>query len=429
MFLLLLLACSGGTDEPSCAEGGSGTLSIRMDLPGEAWATAPAVEVFNAAGASMGVLDEPGTLDLPGGSYIVAALRGTVDEGAIGRAYGLLADTAATVCVADGETVEWEGEWTLQPSSEKLWVLSREAAYAFDAAALDAGGPVEPALTIEVPRSNDLRGLAVDAMGNLWIATAPTYGTRLLVYAPGGVDGSVEPMELSGGAFDPDDWVQVTALGFSGKRDLWVLVKGSYSSDAAVWGFDLSQAFNFVATGEPPTLPSSRLTVEGLDAPDGLTIDGSDHVWLADLGSDRVFDLGSGLGRSGDTTVTPGVAFTAGWEDDTGTHSLSGPTAVGFDPEGRLWVNYWTNPLMARFDAADATADNWTPDLRVGGSVLDLPAGLALDRAGRVWYGNEPQNGTGELVALDTDDGTERLRLSSAAALSPSTLVFDPGFR
>ncbi|GDX80308.1 hypothetical protein LBMAG42_21190 [Deltaproteobacteria bacterium] len=423
--LLLLLACPGGEpDALVCAEGGTGTLRAGLDLPDEVWVTAPSLAIYAADGTPMESMTASGDLELPGGRYTIAARRGTVDGSPVGAAFGLLDDTVARVCVVDGETTTWSGTWELQPSSGKLWTLSREAAYAFDPTALAAGGDVEPELTIEVPRSNDLRGFAVDPMGNLWIATAPTYETRLLVYPPRGADGSVEPAEFNLEAYG--SWAQVAALDFQAKDQLWVLLKGSNEGFAGLWGFGPTQALDWLATGEVPEAPGTTLTVEGVVAPEGIAEDASHRMWLADMASDTVFAVGSGFQDAGELSVSPEDQFLGGWDDETGTHTLNGPTALGFDDSGRLWVNYWTNPALARFDDPSSGGATRAPDLNVRGEVLELPAGLVTDHAGRVWYGNEPQDGAGELVALDGETGMELARARSADALSPTTLVFDP---
>jgi hypothetical protein len=163
-----------GADATSCATGGEGTLHLAMDLPDEPWNIAPSVEIRDAEGGWVSSLAASGEIALPSGLYTLAARRGTVDGTTVGTAYGLLDDTVQRVCVADGATTEWSGTWEHQPSSGKLWALSREAACAFEPGELSAGGDVTSALSLQVPRSNDLRGMAVDALGNPWLATAPT---------------------------------------------------------------------------------------------------------------------------------------------------------------------------------------------------------------------------------------------------------------
>ncbi len=423
MLLFTLLACPV-TETLPCAEGGSGTLQVALNLPTESWETIPALDVYDGDGAFVARVEEGASLELPAGLYTLAARRGTVDSGGrMGRAFGLLDQTVQQVCVVDGDAAEWAGTWELQPSSEKLWVLSGEAAYGFDDDL--TGTAVDPALTIQVDLSNDLRGLAVDPMGNLWIATSPTYDSRLLVYPPGGVDGSVTPLELGRELFVNGE--QIVALTFDDKDQLWVLMRNTNAGTPEIWAFSPERALGFLGTGLLPTAPSQRIIVEGMVAPDAMAVGPDDRLWIADFGGDQVLSVGVGAGVYADPlTVAPEQAFAGGWEDETGTHALGGPTGLGFDGDGRLWVNYWTNPVLARFDVPATGESLRAPDLLVDGSVLDLPAGLVLDRDGGVWYGNEPQDGAGELVSCDVDTGAERSRARSADALAPTTLVFDP---
>ncbi len=424
MLLFALFACP--EPEPDvCSDTGTGTLDLVLDLPAETWATVPAVEVYDADGAFVTRVESDTTVELPAGLYTLAALRGTVEGAPVGRAYGLLNDTVQRACIVDGEVQEWAASWELQPSSGKLWALSGEAAHGFDVDALATGGDVEPVLTINVDLSNDLRGFAVDAMGNLWVATSPTYGARLEVYPPGGADGSADPLTLGGDVFA--DAVQIAALAFDAKNQLWVLVRHTSSDTRGVWGFSAEQTLAFLAEGTVPGAPAAVFEVDGMVAPESMIVGPDDRLWIADFASEYVFALAAGQSASGGAaTLTPEVAFTAGWDDETGTHTLNGPTGLGFDAAGRLWVNYWTNPALARFDVADTGESLRAPDQFAGGNVLDLPAGLATDRDGRVWYGNDPQDGAGEIIALESEGGTEVARARSATALTPTTLVFDP---
>ena len=122
------------------------------------------------------------------------------------------------------------------------------------------------------------------------------------------------------------------------------------------------------------------------------------------------------------TEVAPEQVFTVSWEDDTGTHGLQGPTALGFDADGRLWVNYWTAGTLARFDTTSGASVR-EPDLMAGSDVLDLLSGLATDRRGGIWFGNERDGG--EIVSLDADSGAEDSR--AGVGDTPAVdLVFDP---
>ena len=425
LLLLLLIACSS-SGIADCDAGGTGSLSLTLDLPDQSWAAEPSVRVYSEDGAVVQTVEATETLELPGGLYTLAAWRGTVDSGAIGTAFGLLDNTVTRVCVTDGATTEWSGTWERQPSGEHLWVLSGEAAYGFGPEALD-DVESDPAITLDMPLTNDLRGLAFDPMGNLWTATSPTYGARFLVYPPSGVDGSAEPVVVGGGRFD--DQIQFEGLQFDESGHLWALVKWSNSVEIGLWQFTTDQLHALLGEGTVPDEPASDVEVEGLEGPDDLAVGPDGRLWIADYGSNRVVAIDGDLVAEGTVTVSPEVSFKARWEPPTGPGDGIGPTALGFDAEGRLWVNYWANPMLARFDSLPTGSDQWTPDLRVGDDVLSLVAGLAPDRNGRVWYGNEPQDGAGELVALDRDDGTETVRVRSADALAPSTLVFDPSFR
>ena len=421
MLLFALLACttSPSSSKSDCSEGGAGDLHLTLSLPDEDWETPPALAVYSSVGERVATVTEADrTLSLDSGVYTLVALRGTTAPEGVrtGEAFGLLHDTVQTVCLSDGETVEWGATWEEQPSSGKLWVTSGETAYAFEAAEL-ADGRVTPAWSITVPSSNDLRGFAIDPMGDLWIATSPTYGARLVVYPPDGLD----PVELSGDSLPAD--LQLQDLEFAPDGSLWALVSGSATGEVGLRAWSPAQAAAFLAKGALPLAPARTVTVDGMIAPEDCAFDPDGTLWIADFGGNQVLRVDL---STEDSVLTPVDAFTAGWKDGTGDHSLDGPTALGVDDEGRLWVNYWTSLTVARFDGTSSSAVARSPDLRVGSDVLDLPAGLALDHAGGAWFGDETQDGVGHLLAVDQGSGDASVDATSDEALVPTDLVFDP---
>jgi hypothetical protein len=406
-----------------CGEGGAGSLHVALDLPAEAWEKPPEVDVYDVDGAWVaGVTDPEATLDVPGGMYTVVARRGTVAGDVVGTAFGLLDHTATQVCVVDGETSEWSGTWELQPSSGKLWMTSGEDAGGFDPTALAAGGSAEPVVGFHVDRSNDLRGFGVDPLGNLWVATSPTYGAKLLVFPASAADGGAEPLELGAELFA--DNVQIQDILFDEKDQLWVLVAGSNAGVVGLWSFSPEQAFGFLASGVMPDRPAQDITVTGLVRAEDMAWGPDDRLWLADFDGDQVLSVGVGaVGGAEPTEVAPDRVITVSWDDETGTHTLNGPTALDFDATGRLWVNYWTSATLARFDSVDASGVR-VPNLMAGDRELDLLSALAPDRAGNVWYGNDT-GGSGEIVSIEGETGAERSR-AGVGDLPAIDLLFDP---
>jgi hypothetical protein len=234
----------------------------------------------------------------------------------------------------------------------------------------------------------------------------------------------VDPIELSLDGFG--EWAQVSALVFDEKDTLWVLVKGTNGGFAGLWGLGTEQALVYLATGEPPAAPALALTLEGVEAPEAIVKGPDDHLWIADFATDTVVAVADPAAEGGERTMRPEIALIAGWDDDTGSHSLLGPTGVAFDDAGRPWVNYWTNPALARFDTPADGGATRVPSRVIDGSVLDLPAALVTDHGGSAWYGNEPMDGAGEIVALSIETGMERARARSVEAESPTTLLIDP---
>ncbi len=412
-----------------CTGAGLGTLSVSLVVPEETWITAPALDVYNEAGTVVATVTTPtDSLELSGGMYVLAMRRGIApptDVAGLGvkSAFGSLGTTHAVVCVGDDATTEFEATWEEQPSSGAMWVTYGEHVFGFDQAALLVGNELPIVGDLFVDLSNDLRGFAVDAYGNLWTPTSPTYGARVVKFEPGAVLGG-ESVAFGGPAFD-EDAPQIEDIAFDDKEQLWLLIRHSNTAFVGLWGFSAAAVREFLAFGTLPGDPV-RITVDGLVAPEDIAFDLDGSMWIADFGGDQLVNVGlSSIEGAAAGSWTPSDTFHSTYYDATGSHTLTGPTTVDVDDNGRVWVNWFTAATVTRFD--DPTdIGNRIPSAIKSADVLDLPSGLAIDHAGSVWYGNEPQNGTGELVQLDQETLVQGTRGTSVNVIAPRDLVFDP---
>jgi len=111
--------------------------------------------------------------------------------------------------------------------------------------------------------------------------------------------------------------------------------------------------------------------------PHGLSIDGGDNVWVTDVGQHQVFKFS----HDGELLLSLGTARVPG--ADSAHFNL--PTDVAVLPDGGFYVSDgYQNTRVARFSASGAFLFQWGTK-GAGPGQFDLPHGVALDTAGRVY--------------------------------------------
>jgi len=145
---------------------------------------------------------------------------------------------------------------------------------------------------------------------------------------------------------------------------------------------------------------SSGSTATKLNGPEGLHVDHSGRLWVADLVNNRVLMFegaatlpGFGatadlvLGQPNFTTVTPGTTAT----------KMTGPSQVFVDAADNLWVADFHNNRVLKFAAVSGLANgaaatavlgqpDFTSSAAAGSAIkMDSPAGVMVDDAGRLW--------------------------------------------
>lgn len=153
--------------------------------------------------------------------------------------------------------------------------------------------------------------------------------------------------------------------------------------------------------------------------PHGLTVDRDDNVWLTDVGRQQVFKF-SPDGRLLLTLGERGVAGT-----DTAHFNL--PTDVAVRPDGGFYVSDgYRNTRVLRFDARGRFLTQWGKPGN-GPGEFDLPHGIALDRAGRIYVADRNNarvqvfDSTGRFVA---DFKGPLLGRPYGVAVSPDGTIF-----
>jgi len=111
--------------------------------------------------------------------------------------------------------------------------------------------------------------------------------------------------------------------------------------------------------------------------PHGLTIDHEDNVWLTDVALQQVFKFAP----DGRLLLSLGERGVPGAD----SAHFNYPTKVAVRPDGGFYVSDgYHNTRVVRFDAKGRFVSQWGAP-GSGAGELNLPHGIALDRAGRVY--------------------------------------------
>jgi len=143
----------------------------------------------------------------------------------------------------------------------------------------------------------------------------------------------------------------------------------------------------------------------GLSAPQGIAVDGSGNVWLANTasGSNSVTEL-SNLGA-----VVAGSPFDP-------SSSLKSPSGIAVDETGNVWVASNGNNSVVKLTSGGALSATYT-------TSIDAPTGVAVDGSGNLWVVN---NGNGSLTEISAGGATTNYPGASAGIASPLSIAISP---
>ena len=153
--------------------------------------------------------------------------------------------------------------------------------------------------------------------------------------------------------------------------------------------------------------------------PHGLTVDRDDNVWLTDVGRQQVFKFAA----DGRLLLTLGERGVAGAD----SAHFNFPTDVAVRPDGGVYVSDgYRNTRVLRFDAGGHFLSQWGKP-GSGPGEFDLPHGIAIDQAGRVYVADRSNarlqvfDSTGRFVA---DWHGPLLGRPYGVAVSPDGTIF-----
>ncbi len=199
------------------------------------------------------------------------------------------------------------------------------------------------------------RGVAVDAAsGQVWVADTKQY--RMQVVAPSNCDG-VAKFGTKGTAIDQFNWVDAVAIRGSDRR---AFIADTKNDRIAVYD---------VAARAPLAVYGQFGTTDGrFDSPAGIAVDPRDGtILVADTGNDRVVRLSISSNGS--------VTWLASYTSD-----LAGPEGVAVDGTGRIYIADTDDNQVVVLSSSGAFLGSFS-----GPTGLDEPAAVAVAPNGDVY--------------------------------------------
>ena len=252
-----------------------------------------------------------------------------------------------------------------------LWVASYDlnTIEMYTPAQRTGGGAPTPTVTITSASLGDPEQLAFDANGTLWVADYQNglIGfTKTQLAATGSVTATyviTDTSSSNSGTY---------AVAFDASGNAWV---------AASLGNRLSKysASQLAASGSPVPVATLTDTLSSLDYPSALAFDASGNLWVANDGyrdSTIVRYSASQLASGGQlipsvTILIPGV-----------NGNYGNPFGIAVDNRGTVWVADADNSVIDGFLASQVTTSGApTPSIVLGttGDAIDLPEQLVFD--------------------------------------------------
>jgi streptogramin lyase len=286
-----------------------------------------------------------------------------------------------------------------------IWVANYNGAVVseFSPTGLPASASGFPGAGLDQPHS-----IAIDASSNVWVANYQSvsgagnhHNGSVSVFSPSGA-------ELSGYGYTVAGIYYPLAIAADSTGVIWVADYGSSSASlltdagSAVSGSsgygasDLPftsavavdaghNAWFAVEGGAVRVTPSGAFTsFSCCDDPDGIAVDPTGNVWIADYNASAVIELNSAGSVANRTTINAGN---------------DGPRGIAVDGAGNIWAaNYVGNSVA---ELAGPTAAILSPTAGYGlDAPLQEPYGLAIDASGNLWLSNAGVNTLTQLVGL-----------------------------
>lgn len=377
---------------------GAGTCTVAANQAGnQTYGAATVTQSFTVYGA--------GTIVTMAGNGIA----GNAGDGGLATAASLTSPTGLSFDAAgDLDLADVGTDTARQVSTAGLIATiagSGSAGFAGD------GGPASAALL------NGPTGLALDALGNLYIADSANHRIRMIT--PGGVISTVAGNGTAG--YSGDGGLATAAelntphgLAFDAAGNLYIAdTANNVIREVAPQGLITTIA----GTGVPGYGGDGGSALQAqLDLPWGIAFDATGSLWLADAGNNVIRSIDTtGLIATG---VGTGVAGFAGDGLAPAAAQLAAPHWVAFDAAGNLYISDGGNQRVRMLSGGLMSTLAGTGNALYAGdggpasqASLASPEGLALD-------------GSGNLYVADSGDARIREIYGVGPAKSAQTIGF-----
>jgi trimeric autotransporter adhesin len=282
-------------------------------------------------------------------------------------------------------------------------------------------------------------GLAMDAAGDMLIADSGNWEVRQVT--PAGVISTIAGEAQLGNTGDGGPAISaklgiVTSVAVDSAGDLYIADSGNnriqevFKAGGSQWGQSMTAGDIYTVAGSASGTAgrSANGTTGGsslLNRPDGITIDGSGDMYIADAGNNRVAEIPKSAGTNWGISMAGGdlydvagsAAGTAGHTGDGSsaysTALLSGPQAVTLDSAGNMMISdtgnsrvqfvpkssgtQWGQPVTLNdmytiAGSSAGTAGNSGNGGAATGALLDAPAFAATFSSGKLWITDTANN-------------------------------------
>jgi len=230
------------------------------------------------------------------------------------------------------------------------------------------------------------QGLALDGSGNLYVADYGNHTIRKIVIATK----AVTTLAGSPGEYGTDNAAGTSArfkfpvgLAFDGTSSLYVGDSGNH----AIRKIDLSNKEVSTFAGTAGTSGSSDGTPGSFSSPNGVTVDASGNVYVADYGNSTIRKITS----LGAVSRLAGVTGTPGTSNGTGSDAhFYWPSGICLDASGNLLVADTYNHAIRKVTTAGAVT-TLAGSIGTSGNVdtatdvtpyFNMPTGVAVNSAG-----------------------------------------------
>ena len=245
-----------------------------------------------------------------------------------------------------------------------------------------------------------------------------SYHVRLAAANEGGYTYSEDETFATERAYQPP--VYALSFGAKGSGDGEVDEPQGIAVDPSgdVWvadtGNDRVQKFD--SSGEYQCKIGESGSGEGqFSEPRGIAADSEGNVWVADTGNDRIQEIGSGCEYLGQVGVAGG-----------GAGGLQAPRDVVIDPSGNLWVADSGNHRIEEFDSEGGYLASCGSKGTGEGQFEEAPLSIGTDVDGDVWAGDaagrmEKFSSQCGFIASFDEESSE-----APAKVQPSDFALDP---